>query len=56
MTIVEIIWQPEDVQALRPEMTLEEADEWLDRNRKSIIDRSIEYGYGVMETLLEMDE
>lgn len=55
MTKVEIVWQPEDVQALRPDWSIERCDEWLDRNRKSLIDRSIEFGYGVMEDLLGFD-
>jgi len=42
----------EDIETLRPDWTLEQCKEWLDDNQKHIVDRSIEYGWAVIETLL----
>jgi hypothetical protein len=49
---VMIVWSPEDIETLRPDWTLEQCEEWLDNNRKHIVDRSIEYGWAIIETLL----
>jgi hypothetical protein len=51
----EVVWTTEDVLALRPDMTIEEAEEWLQTNEKHLRDRLIELGWDVMETLLAFD-
>lgn len=48
-------WTPEDVQTLAPTMTLQEAETWLQCNEKHIRDRLCELGWGVIETLLQID-
>ena len=55
-TTATIVWQAGDIQGFRPDWTLEQCDEWLSNNRNRIIDRSIELGHEVIETLLEMDD
>lgn len=47
-----IVWVPEDVMSLRPDWNYLEASYWLENNRKHIVDRSIEYGWTVIEALL----
>jgi len=49
-------WHASDIQGFRPDWTLERCDEWLHNNRKYIIDRSIELGHEVIETLLEIED
>jgi hypothetical protein len=51
----EVVWTPEDVTSLRPDMTIEQAEEWLQSNEKHLRDRLIELGWDVMETLLAFD-
>jgi hypothetical protein len=51
----EVAWTTEDVLTLRPDMTIEEAEEWLQVNEKHLRDRLIERGWDVMETLLAFD-
>jgi hypothetical protein len=51
-----IVWLPEDVLTLRPEWSDEQAVEFLDNNSKHLVDRSIEYGWQVMESLLPVEE
>lgn len=48
-------WTAEDVLTLRPEMTRDGAEEFLQGNQKYIQDRLVELGWGVIETLLEYD-
>tara|TARA_R110000765_G_scaffold246087_2_gene348211 strand:- start:173 stop:361 length:189 start_codon:yes stop_codon:yes gene_type:complete len=47
-----ILWVVEDIQELRPSWTSEQCDEWLSNNSKHIIDRSIEHGWEVIQSLL----
>jgi hypothetical protein len=54
-TYAKVEWSPEDIQTLRPEMSTEEASEWLQTNQKYIQDRLVELGWGVIETLLQYD-
>ena len=51
-----IVWRSEDVQGFRPEWTLEQCENWLYDNGKHIIDRSIELGHEIIETLLEIED
>ena len=48
-------WTPEDIQTLRPGMSTEEAEEWLESNQKYIRDRLVELGWEVIESLLSLD-
>lgn len=52
----DVIWQPEDIQTLRPNWSLERCEEWLAANQKYIRDRTIELGWEVIETLLGEEE
>jgi len=45
-------WTAEDVLTLRPDMTAEQAEEFLQSNEKHLRDRLIELGWDVMESLL----
>jgi hypothetical protein len=51
-TKVQVTWLPSDIQEVRPNWSLEKCEKWLDENRKSIHDRSVELGWEVIETLL----
>ena len=51
-----IVWQAGDVQGFRPDWTLEQCEDWLYNNGKYIIDRSVELGHEIIETLLEMED
>lgn len=51
----EIAWTAADVQTLAPRLTEEEAEEFLRRNAKYIAQATIEYGWGCLETYLQMD-
>jgi len=51
-----IVWGVGDIEGLRPDWTSEQCEEWLYNNRKHIIDRSIELGHEVIETLLEIKD
>ena len=48
-----IIWTPTDIQTLRPEWTLEECEQWMASHRKCIVDRSVEFGWQVIQNLLD---
>lgn len=52
---VHISWDAEDVQTLSMHMTDEQALEALQKVSKHLRDRSIEYGWEVLEMLLSMD-
>ena len=54
-TYAEVAWTVEDIQALRPEMTDEQAAEWLEFNQKHIQNRLVELGWDVIEALLSYD-
>ena len=53
--MVVIRWSWEDVQSLRPDWSQEKCDEMLDAIAKGLHDRSIELGWEIMETLIEME-
>jgi hypothetical protein len=53
--MVVIRWSWQDVQSLRPDWSQEKCDEMLDTIAKGLHDRSIELGWEVMETLIEME-
>jgi len=45
-------WLPEDVQSVKPGMTLEEATEFLTKNEKHLRDRLVELGHEIIAQLL----
>ena len=51
-TYAKVEWTAEDVLTLRPDMTEEQAEEFLQSNEKHLRDRLIELGWDVMESLL----
>jgi hypothetical protein len=55
MDKVSIVWSFEDIQALIPSMSDEEAKECLSIIGRSLKERSIEQGWEILETLL-LDE
>lgn len=56
MKEITIVWSVEDVRHLRPEVTEERAREMFDRISRPLRDRSIEEGWGILETLLQIVE
>lgn len=52
----ELSWCAEDVQTLRPDLTEEQANDFLDRNARHIRDRLTELGWDVIGDLLVMDD
>jgi hypothetical protein len=55
MDKVSIIWSFEDIQALIPSMSNEDAKDILNDIGRSLKERSIEFGWEVLQTLL-LDE
>lgn len=53
--VVTIIWSPSDVASVS-NLTEAEARVWLQENGKYLIDRSIELGWDIIDSLLEPDE
>lgn len=51
----ELVWQPEDVQTLRPDWSRERCEEWLAANQKYIRDRLCELGWDVIEMMLNLE-
>jgi hypothetical protein len=51
---ISVVWSPEDIQSLVPNMSDEEAIEALHTIRDSFKDRATEEGWNILETLLEM--
>ena len=51
-TYAKVEWTAEDVLTIRPDMTEEQAEEFLQSNEKHLRDRLIELGWDVMESLL----
>lgn len=47
-----VVWSPEDIQSINPDMTYDEAEEWLQNNAKHIQSRLIELGHQVIEDLM----
>lgn len=48
-----IVWTPDDVQTLRSDWSLDECALALDKIDKHLVDRSIEFGWDVMDILLD---
>lgn len=48
----EVCFSPEDVQALRPNWSVEQAEKWLEDNGKYIRDAMTEAGFAAIEALL----
>ena len=53
--MVVIRWSWEDVQSLRPDWSQEKCDEMLDTIAKGLHERSVELGWEIMETLIEIE-
>ena len=51
---ISVVWSPEDIQTICPEMNDEDAIEALHTIRDSFKDRATEEGWNILETLLEM--
>ena len=51
---VYIVWSYEDVQSLIPNMSKEDAIEALDTVARTLHDRSVEEGWEILETALEI--
>jgi hypothetical protein len=51
---IRIVWSPEDIQTICPELNDEEAIEALHTIRDSFKDRATEEGWNILEILLEM--
>lgn len=56
MSEVVIRWSVDDVKTLRPGLSDEEAGEIFDRASRSLRDRSIEEGWGILEILINIIE
>lgn len=54
-TYAKVEWTPEDVTTLREDMSMEEAEAFLQSNQKYIQDRLVELGWEVLESLLAYD-
>lgn len=50
-----VTWTAEDVQTLRATWSLEQCEEFLQRNERRIQDRLVELGWEVIESLLDSD-
>lgn len=48
-------WTAEDVLSIRPEMSREDAEEFLQSNEKHIRNRVVELGWEVLESLLSYE-
>lgn len=51
-----IRWSVEDVKILRPGLSDEEAGKIFDRASRPLMERSIEEGWGILETLINIIE
>lgn len=51
-TYAKVEWTAGDVQTLREDMTLDEAEAFLQANQKHLQDRLVELGWEVLESLL----
>lgn len=50
-----VIWHPEDIQSLDPDITDEDAVAFLERNSRRIADRLVEHGWDIIEALLDSE-
>lgn len=48
----EVVWVADDILTLRPNWTLEQAEEWLSSNESDIQDMMVERGWNAIECLL----
>jgi hypothetical protein len=55
-TYAKVEWVPDDILTLRPNMTREQAEEWLEENEEFISERCIERGWEVISSLLDFSE
>jgi len=53
---ITISWNWEDIQSIRPDYTQEQCEEMMDKVEKTLIDRSIEEGWDILEDLIAMRE
>lgn len=51
---IRIVWSPEDIQTICPDMNDADAIEAIHTIRDSFKDRATEEGWNILETLLEM--
>ena len=49
----EVLWSPEDIMDLAPNMTKDQAEEWLFRNERYIQDAMTVYGWDIITVLLQ---
>ena len=52
---IEITWVADDIATLREDWTMEQCEAFLDDIRNVLVDRSIECGWTVIETLLDLE-
>jgi hypothetical protein len=55
-TYAELSWCAEDVQTLREDLTIEQAEAFLERNERHLRDRLCELGWDVLGDLLQIDD
>jgi hypothetical protein len=55
-TYATVTWAAGDVETLRPDWSLAKCEAFLQDNQKHLRDRTIEYGWRVMEDLLDFEE
>jgi hypothetical protein len=48
----EVLWSPEDIMDLAPNMTKDQAEEWLFCNERYIQDAMTSYGWDIITVLL----
>ena len=56
MNEITISWSVEDVKLLRPGLSYEEASAIFTRASRPLKERSVEEGWGILETLIEIIE
>jgi|TARA_R100001530_G_C4315671_1_gene154309 uncharacterized protein YerC len=52
---IEITWVADDIATLREDWTMEQCEAFFDDIRNVLVDRSIECGWTVIETLLDLE-
>lgn len=55
-TYAKVEWSPEDVLTVRPNMSFEEAEEFLQNNQKYIQDAMVELGWDVIRHLVFLND
>lgn len=51
-----VVWVAEDILTLKPDWTEERAAEFLDKIDRKLQDRTVEFGWGVIESFLDYEE